>query len=44
MSQMVHMIIRAWEGFENADPRTQKIFFCAFVVVIGLTIAEQFSL
>jgi hypothetical protein len=38
---MVHMIIRAVEAFENADPKTRTIFFWAFVVVIGLTVAEQ---
>ncbi len=41
MSQMIGMITRAWEAFENADPTTRKIFFWAFLVLIALTIWEQ---
>jgi hypothetical protein len=41
MRQMVDMITRAVEGYQNADPKTQKIFFWTFVILVALTIAEQ---
>jgi hypothetical protein len=43
MTQFVHMISRAVEAYDNADPKTQKIALGIFVVLIALTIIEQVS-